>query len=364
MIQGKKQQIGWINCAKFFAILAVLVDHVKGILYEDETIQYIFFYSVTVFIFLAGMTAYYSLQNRKAEETGGKWVLRRLGRILVPYLAAVAVYQFARTGFQLNLGAYVLWALNFNLEGQFYYVLIYLQLIAIAPVLYLFVMNCRRGKASFLFRIVFLVLAWMASSFLMRHSFALETYGGGKYLLGGTYFFVFAAGMLAADLHIYFREKRTAGIASVGAGLLLAASMAFLLHDRFAWDESMFGWLLRVNPPGITLMLYSLAIILFLFAGCSFLLLWNKKGINRILQFIQYIGRYTLYIFLYHTLILDMLLPELTFLDSLPGAVKTFSYMAVMTLLPIAGKELYDFLKRRMRDKAGKEERALKGNLE
>ncbi len=40
-----------------------------------------------------------------------------------PYLAAVAVYQFARTGFQLNLGAYVLWALNFNLEGQFYYVL-------------------------------------------------------------------------------------------------------------------------------------------------------------------------------------------------------------------------------------------------
>ena len=163
MIQGKKQQIGWINCAKFFAILAVLVDHVKGILYEDETIQYIFFYSVTVFIFLAGMTAYYSLQNRKAEETGGKWVLRRLGRILVPYLAAVAVYQFARTGFQLNLGAYVLWALNFNLEGQFYYVLIYLQLIAIAPVLYLFVMNCRRGKASFLFRIVFLVLAWMAS---------------------------------------------------------------------------------------------------------------------------------------------------------------------------------------------------------
>ena len=36
MIQGKKQQIGWINCAKFFAILAVLVDHVKGILYEEH----------------------------------------------------------------------------------------------------------------------------------------------------------------------------------------------------------------------------------------------------------------------------------------------------------------------------------------
>ncbi len=65
--------------------------------------------------------------------------------------------------------------------------------------------------------------------------------------------------------------------------------MAFLLHDRFAWDESIFGWLLRVNPPGITLMLYSLAIILFLFAGCSFLLLWNKKGINSVTLLFCYV---------------------------------------------------------------------------
>ena len=78
----------------------------------------------------------------------------------------MAVYQYVRTGFQLNLGAFVLWAVNFNLEGQFYYVLIYIQLIAAAPVLYLLVMNCRRGKASFLFRGIFLVLAWFASMFL------------------------------------------------------------------------------------------------------------------------------------------------------------------------------------------------------
>ena len=38
---GKKQQIGWINCAKFFAILAGVIDHVKGILYEDEAVQYL-----------------------------------------------------------------------------------------------------------------------------------------------------------------------------------------------------------------------------------------------------------------------------------------------------------------------------------
>ena len=71
------------------------------------------------------MTAHYSRRtgSRRNRPADGWW---RIGRILVPYLAAVAVYQYVRTGFQLNLGAFVLWAVNFNLEGQFYYVLIYI----------------------------------------------------------------------------------------------------------------------------------------------------------------------------------------------------------------------------------------------
>ena len=101
---GKKQQIGWINCAKFFAILAVVIDHVKGILYEDEAVQYIFFYSVTVFLFLAGMTAYYSLQNRKPEESPGRWVVRRIGRILVPYQAAVSYTHLSRVAASMRNG--------------------------------------------------------------------------------------------------------------------------------------------------------------------------------------------------------------------------------------------------------------------
>ncbi len=160
MIQGKKQQIGWINCAKFFAILAVLVDHVKGILYEDETIQYIFFYSVTVFIFLAGMTAYYSLQNRKAEVTGGKWVLRRLGEgSPCPLSGGGGCLSVRQNGISAESGGLCAVGAEFQSGGPVLLCTDYLQLIAIAPVLYLFVMNCRRGKVSFLFRIVFLVLA-------------------------------------------------------------------------------------------------------------------------------------------------------------------------------------------------------------
>ena len=58
-----------------------------------------------------------------------------------------------------------------------------------------------------------------------------------------------------------------------------------------------------------------------------------------------YLGKYTLYIFLYHTLILDTLLPKLTFLDNGPAFLKILVYMAGMLLLPLAGKNLYDWLK-------------------
>ncbi len=51
MPKTEKKSVVWIDCAKFLAILAVLIDHGKGILYEGETIQYISFFSVSVFFF-------------------------------------------------------------------------------------------------------------------------------------------------------------------------------------------------------------------------------------------------------------------------------------------------------------------------
>ena len=93
MPKTEKKSVVWIDCAKFLAILAVLIDHGKGILYEGETTQYISFFSVSVFFFLSGMTTWYSLGRKKAEETFVRWTARRLWRIIAPYLVAVGVSQ-------------------------------------------------------------------------------------------------------------------------------------------------------------------------------------------------------------------------------------------------------------------------------
>ena len=59
------QKIIWINCAKFIAVLAVVLDHAKDIIYRNDNIKTSTFFSVTVLIFLAGMTSFYSNEMHK-----------------------------------------------------------------------------------------------------------------------------------------------------------------------------------------------------------------------------------------------------------------------------------------------------------
>lgn len=55
----------WINIGKFVAIFAAIVDHLRGSLYSSEGIQRISYVSVSLFIFLMGITTYWSFENSK-----------------------------------------------------------------------------------------------------------------------------------------------------------------------------------------------------------------------------------------------------------------------------------------------------------
>lgn len=82
--------------------------------------------------------------------------------------------------------------------------------------------------------------------------------------------------------------------------------------------------------------------------------------VDKILQALQYLGKlYPLYFPLSYA-DSDTLLPKLTFLDNGPAFLKILVYMAGMLLLPLAGKNLYDWLKRAMVRKTRKEEMLLK----
>ena len=59
------QKIIWINCAKFIAVLAVVLDHAKDIIYRNDNIKTSTFFYVTALILLAGMTYVYSKERHK-----------------------------------------------------------------------------------------------------------------------------------------------------------------------------------------------------------------------------------------------------------------------------------------------------------
>lgn len=55
MVRCEKNRVFWIDAAKFLAILAVLVDHTYGVLYENQNIAFGSFFSVSLFIIFCYM---------------------------------------------------------------------------------------------------------------------------------------------------------------------------------------------------------------------------------------------------------------------------------------------------------------------
>lgn len=58
-------EIRWINFLKGMAIVAVVIDHLYGIVYENGLVRGLTVYSVTLFIFLVGITSSISIERNK-----------------------------------------------------------------------------------------------------------------------------------------------------------------------------------------------------------------------------------------------------------------------------------------------------------
>ncbi|MCM1024943.1 MAG: acyltransferase family protein [Roseburia sp.] len=126
----KKGRIAWIDALKLLAIFAVFVDHNYWILYSDQTILYLSFFSVTLFVLLSGINSYASYERR--EKSGEKVLWRncegsKFKKVIFPYVIATGCYllYFNKV---LDLRTFVLSVFQFNASPPFYFVLFYIQL--------------------------------------------------------------------------------------------------------------------------------------------------------------------------------------------------------------------------------------------
>ena len=322
-----KKEVKWVNCAKCVAILAVIIDHTKGVLYTNDNISYLSFFSVSLFIVISGMMSYLSNDRRKDEW--GKSFIHAIHNILPAYLLATFVYQIIATGY-FDFFSYIQYITHFNITGPFYYVLLYIQLMLISPLLYNTISRIP-SKYQIFSEIILGAVILLISVMTTNYTNILDVYGGGGKLFGGTYLFLFYIGMLFSKHDLFGNITFKRSILTGSVSLLLCIIWGiFICHDRYELEAKLpFGN--GINPPGFTLFIMAI-IMLFLSFGI-FSTFCYIRYLKWIVKLFSWLGKHTLYIFLYHRLFLDYFLNGFIAAENI--WIKRVFYFTCMLLAPV-----------------------------
>lgn len=315
----------WVDIARGLAILAVITDHSRNTLYSNDRIQRISFFSVTLFILIMGVTTYWSYNNSKTPLW--KKVVARINGIFVPYVVATFFVRcYFDHSFSWESFYYSVW--HFNAAGPYYYVLLYIQLLLISSVMFLLIKEL--GNLPNFRKITIEILWGVILSIFARFS-NLYTDISGIYaskLFGGSYILCMYIGMLVGLY--YDKVKNMPKLKRYVWGFVCTISMIvimyFIITKGFFMDKpALLGT--DINPPGVTLLLFAVSILLTL---C----LWNAGVGKGIIFFrpLEFIGKHTLYIFLYHNLLMTILN---RFVDISTSWIKALLYYVTMIVVPI-----------------------------
>lgn len=300
-----KDRAKWVDAAKFIAIIAVMTDHTNGFLYTDQRIALFSYCSVSLFILIMGITTTWSYL--KGGGKAGSKAVKKCLDILRPYAVAtiiIGLFKYREFDFEVMLDHLI----HFNMSGPFYYVLLYCQLALIAPVLFYFLNNICDRKAGFILEAVGFVAVLIISKQTMDHSNILGVFAGGK-LFGGTYLILFYMGMWFGKYYNKIKISTVvAAVLAVIASVCTVCWWHFITIDNFSLDSKLpFGG--GINPPSISLGLYACLIALSLYFIEMSCLNRNGRIVMKIMGGLGFIGKHTLYIFLYHLFILETVFP-------------------------------------------------------
>ena len=291
----EKKREYWIDMAKAFAIIAVLLDHTFGYLYTNPKILFCSFYSVGLFIYIFGVTSYLSYKNYTGSITDK--LKKSLWKIVRPYLVATFIFSiYSDRMFDWN--TFFDRLIHFNARLPFYYVLLYIQLALVIPIfLYFFdIIDSRKNKI--LYELTALIVIVLLSVFTTNRTNIAGIYGGGGKLFGGTYLILLYLGMLFGKYKECMTDKLSVLIPLLIMSVILTIGWVyFISRDLFNFD-SYFPFGYGLNPPGVSLVVYALLLVLVLFLAERVMV--HNVVLNSIYVMCSRFGKHTLYIFLYH----------------------------------------------------------------
>lgn len=339
----KDKRIQWIDCAKAIAIIAVLVDHSYNMLYFNDVLQKASFFSVSTFVILSGVATGLTAKFKDRNYT---YQLKKVGKLFGDYAIATGLYLiFAERFFDIK--TYFTYLINFNIKGLFYFLLFFFQLLLISP----FLVNCCKfiSKSDHvILQVIFIMFIFVVSILCIKFTQVLPVYGGGKYLFGGTYLFLYYLGLVLGWYHVFDLNKKNKCIMFLLLGIFWFVWLYLDEHSLFLLDDVLKQFLGNgINPPGIQLIIFSLITVFLLYIVFSLLEEGQSKVGGIIVKFFSFLGKFTLYIYMYHLLIRDFIFEKLVGITDNIWLLRIFVFIP-MIIVPVFGVCLIRFTKKVM----------------
>lgn len=296
---NSSKRVKWIDAAKTVAWGGVMTQHVNHLFYCDQRIFKSTWYAVALFIMIGGY-----LTACSYEKKGTIDIRQRTGRLLLTYSAATVIYVFYQERY-LDVEGLFLHIIHFDASGPFYYIWVYCQLLVISPVLE-GALNWAdaKGIKGYVRRAAVLTAVLSICYFNVTYTSAFQLSSSGGHLGGGIWLFYWYMGMrMKAVLDCEFKHPKAAF--GVSIFLLCIWEYIFIFKDYIVCFQAMFG---DTQISGLNWM-HALQTVLVLFAVKSGMACIENRGKriwDIVIRVFCFIGRNTLYIFLYHLLFLDI----------------------------------------------------------
>lgn len=204
---------------------------------------------------------------------------------------------------------------------------------------------CKKQKNEFFWHMGTLLILCFIAAIAINYTNILAVHGGGRFLWGGTYCFLYYIGILLEEKACF--KIRSRGIRLVGIVVLFV--MWLLWWDGMCRGVLPFdGWLSSLwgagfNPPSVHFMVFALITLFLCYAFFSlldemseiYLIRWFVNGLS-------WIGRNTLYIFMYHLLagsIETYIFFRLNI--GLARIIPRICYFMGMLVIPVCAKEIF-----------------------
>lgn len=209
---------------------------------------------------------------------------------------------------RFDLKTYLIYLIGFNIQAPYYYLVFYMQLLMVSPLMVRWCAFTNKKKHKWVIHLGTLGFFGWFAYICINYTYVLPVHGGGKFVCGGTYVILYYVGMLLMSNGVF---AQNINIRLFLMFISLAGSIVWIslmTEGRLPFDVWMSPyWGSGENPPSVNYMVYSLLILFLCYSSFSLLSEWKNRIIGKLMEMLCLFGKNTLYIWLYHLLIITFI---------------------------------------------------------